>query len=706
MERNFRKPIAWILVFIMLLTTPGITVSAEGELSEPTENTLSYIPDADLPENDELFNGYVEKLFSPWGGVSFFGAAAGNRLTGDEKAVYTALVDVIKDIAAGTRTSTVFTIGQPVNDLSPEASHTFTTFFNEDSLSRLNDALLAEFPYEMYWFDKTEITSMGYYPTGDGKTLYLEFRFPVAAAYAGAEDYTTDPAKAAAATGAVAAAQAVVDASKALSDYEKLVAYRDYICGAVSYNDAAADPGYAGGYGDPWQLVYVFDGNPATKVVCEGYAKAFQYLSDLGGLTCYTVTGTMFANGTGGHMWNIVTLDGKNYLVDVTNTDDGSIGSGGELFMAGASVAEIEFTVTVDGQEKKEYKKCYVFECGGRNVIYLYDDDTVAFWGSDWTEESSESILRLYNSEAASCVHSNYINGVCSSCGLVNAVLAGSSLSLEGNIGLNFYFTIDEKIVSDGNAKVRFTANGKTVEVPVSQDAKVETMYKFTYELNAKQMSDVVLAQVVLGENTSKVYSHSVVNYADQMFANGKYSPEDIALVKAMLNYGAYAQNYFGYNTGALANAALADGEKDVSSVDVSSFGEFSVSKTKIGEYGTFTGANLVLESETTMNVFFVPEEGVDIASLTFKVGETVLTPIDKGSRYWIPVTDISSSALDEAFTITVSVGGEDQGAFTVSAFSYCWSVMTKGTTTYTVALLDTIRALYIYNDAANTYFQ
>lgn len=45
-------------------------------------------------------------------------------------------------------------------------------------------------------------------------------------------------------------------------------------------------------------MIYVFDGDEATNVVCEGYAKAFQYLCDLDGITYYSVSGTM-NGGTG-----------------------------------------------------------------------------------------------------------------------------------------------------------------------------------------------------------------------------------------------------------------------------------------------------------------------------------------------------------------------------------------------------------------------
>ncbi len=56
------------------------------------------------------------------------------------------------------------------------------------------------------------------------------------------------------------------------------------------------------------------------RCVCEGYAKAFQYLADLVKLPCITVTGTAFshAHSAEGHAWNLVKLGDRTYHVDVT----------------------------------------------------------------------------------------------------------------------------------------------------------------------------------------------------------------------------------------------------------------------------------------------------------------------------------------------------------------------------------------------------
>ena len=42
-------------------------------------------------------------------------------------------------------------------------------------------------------------------------------------------------------------------------------------------------------------------------------------------LPAYTVTGEMDGGtGAGAHMWNIVEQDGRYYLADITNSDDGT----------------------------------------------------------------------------------------------------------------------------------------------------------------------------------------------------------------------------------------------------------------------------------------------------------------------------------------------------------------------------------------------
>jgi len=405
-----KRILSLLLALAMCLTIlPSAAFAAEtlpetsGETAEVFAETC--IPETDLPSSDDLFAGYVEQLFSPWGGAGAYSVGvrtAGSQLTGDEKLVYDALVPIVKAIAAGERASAVVVLGAGATNAGEQL--TFSGTFDDFDLKSLMAAVLTDHPYQMYWYDKTSgVALRGSQYSDSGRIASLSFGFSVAGTYQpegyNADAPAVDTTKTGAASAAVVNAQAVVSANAARSDYEKLVAYRDYICSAVSYNTAAADETYTGGYGDPWQLIYVFDGNPDTNVVCEGYSKAFQYLCDLsaftGDVSCYTVTGQMVGGtGAGGHMWNIVTMeDGKNYLVDVTNSEAGTVGQGGELFLAGGAQEDNDscsVTLTYsDGKKETVWLKGYLFTNTSPNTGFYYDYDL--FWGEDVTTLADSS---------------------------------------------------------------------------------------------------------------------------------------------------------------------------------------------------------------------------------------------------------------------------------------------------------------------------
>ena len=105
------------------------------------------------------------------------------------------------------------------------------------------------------------------------------------------------------------------------SDYKKELIIHDEIINQVQYSlDNSGKPSE-----EKWahSIVGVFD-TSYKKVVCEGYAKAFQLLMNACGIECIYIPGTV--NGTG-HAWNKVKLDGQWYNVDVT-WDDPTSGNG------------------------------------------------------------------------------------------------------------------------------------------------------------------------------------------------------------------------------------------------------------------------------------------------------------------------------------------------------------------------------------------
>lgn len=350
--------------------------------------------DEDIPGNDELFAGYMNQLFYKGfdDGIATLGEVGRDRLTDpNQLKIYDELKEVIENIAAGNVTAT--------EDIAIPVSMTWTL----DSLGitdpsdgtaiagavgrRLSDLLepvvsylLMDCPYDFYWFDKTPGSgySYGFHDLmSDGKgncsLSVITFDFVVAEEYRESQNwYELDTSKVDGVKKASVAAAAIVEKYKDKPDYEKLDGYRKEICDLVSYNNNAADNALTP-YGNPWQLIWVFDGDDSTNVVCEGYAKAFQYLCDLsqfsGDTICYTVTGTMDGGtGAGGHMWNIVTIGGKNYLVDVTNCDEGTIGADNKLFLAGTN---------------RDSNGNYTFSISGMNVTFAYDKDQMSLFGAE-----------------------------------------------------------------------------------------------------------------------------------------------------------------------------------------------------------------------------------------------------------------------------------------------------------------------------------
>ena len=385
------------------------------------------IPEAgDGKSSEELFAEYVDKSFSAQNGQS--GQAPSGRkrapksaassLTGIDRAIYDEIAACLPAIAAGERASTEFEIdvddlglektfwtagelgistilavdesGNIIIDdegyasISAEAIEAIDEITSYD-LFKIIRALLADHPYQLYWYEKTQKTiSTGYEITAlydDTIEDYLvgidgvfAISLPVADEYSAGE-YMVDTSIGQAVQTSVENANDIVDEHSGETDIEKLCSYRDEICSLVSYNYEAADGG--AGYGNPWQMIWVFDGDPGTNVVCEGYSKAFQYLCNQSDFsdenTCaYSVSGTMTGGtGAGPHMWNIVTLDDRyHYLADITNSDSGTAGEDGELFLAPYTSGSVQ-----DG---------YTFTCSdGTDIHYAYEEDVFSIYSTD-----------------------------------------------------------------------------------------------------------------------------------------------------------------------------------------------------------------------------------------------------------------------------------------------------------------------------------
>lgn len=338
-------------------------ISADDGAEEESVEEMVIVDElSELPDNDELLMGYIDQLFygDMNAGISTYGNVGETRLTdANEKKMYSELKAAIKQIAAGTRTSTEIT----VSGLNISLEETKTPFKKAQAATqKVVRYLLMDCPYDFYWFDKTSYgLKYGY----SDVVVSITFGFTVASGYEGNGEYVTNSDKTSAAKKAVTNAQTIVSRYAEKSDREKLTNYCNEICALTDYNYDAAE-NESTPYGNPWQLIWVFDDDETTKVVCEGYSKAFQYLCDLskfsGNTICYTVSGTC----GGPHMWNVVTLEGKNRLVDVTNSDAGT-NSNNLLFLVTPNSGTVETG--------------YTFEIGRNFLTYTYDSNQISLLG-------------------------------------------------------------------------------------------------------------------------------------------------------------------------------------------------------------------------------------------------------------------------------------------------------------------------------------
>ncbi|MBE6625801.1 MAG: hypothetical protein E7628_01285 [Ruminococcaceae bacterium] len=377
------KLICTVLMVAMLL---GIALVASGvEMREYESESITFNFSGDLPSNDELFAGYVNSIMYPEAPVTLQpqGTLAKQSLSYSESVIYDIMLAQVKKVANGeTSDSRIHVTASELNARGINTTYTASSIesayrqFMHDYQIDLADpayALIYDHPYELYWFDKTVGSMVGYeYTASDGVITITEFVYY----FQLVEDYrldiedpfTVNTAKTGAAVAAYNNARKIVSSSASLDDYSKLVMYDAEIRELTDYNYEAINNDFP--YGDPWQVIWVFDNDPSTKVVCEGYAKAFQLLCDLSDfeqdIVCVSVSG----DANGAHMWNIVKMDdGNNYLVDVTWNDS----TPGKYFLKGG-VGSVAGGYTVSGSFR------------------TYDDLTRSLFGDD-------SILRLCSSE-------------------------------------------------------------------------------------------------------------------------------------------------------------------------------------------------------------------------------------------------------------------------------------------------------------------
>lgn len=246
------------------------------------------------------------------------------------------------------------------------------------------------------------------------------------------------------------------------------------------------------------------------------------------------------------------------------------------------------------------------------------------------------------------------------------------NITLKDNIGINFVMKLAE------TDEVTVTVGGEAVDCAVVDG-------KLSINVAAAQMTDEI-AIYVNGLPLAKTYS--VRGYADEVLA-GEYGANVKALVRAMLHYGAAAQDYFNYNDGDYADAGMTD--TVTNPIQAAEMVPTTGETAGIVHYGS----TLVYRDRVAVRVYFMLTGDAAIDTFTFTAnGEAVEAQEGSNGLYYVEIADIAPQNLDDAVTVTVN----DGLTVTYSPLNYIYRMSQK---TDDAALKTLLQQLYDYYMAA-----
>lgn len=297
----------------------------------------------------------------------------------------------------------------------------------------------------------------------------------------------------------------------------------------------------------------------------------------------------------------------------------------------------------------------------GETKFHVYAVDNIKMYYADTNLECAHSFSdsftcdwcgKAFDVEFEDC---DVCNGSVISEG---AAVVEKSVSLGKMIDMNVYMSLSDELINS-NSKVVLTCGNRTAEHAIADAVAEENgLYKFSIELRSTQMASDVEVKIV-GE-PSNVYTTTVKAYVEELIETSE-NASAVKLAKALLNYGAAAQEYFAEWNGddtlddLLANAGLSDADKTV--VDVTGMAGFNALNyapyVKGGDV-EFTDATIMFSAQTHVKIFFTASEE---ATVTVGGKEVIPNAGDGRGEYYVTFTVESPKELMTAVSIVVTDG-------------------------------------------------
>ena len=284
----------------------------------------------------------------------------------------------------------------------------------------------------------------------------------------------------------------------------------------------------------------------------------------------------------------------------------------------------------------------------------------------------------------------------------------GSSLSAAGNIGLNTYLAFSDSFLQDSEAYITVDSNVFPVSEALSKVQDGLTLYRFSVDRAAPDMNQGAIVRAFHGDGSQvniekggRIYTDGVTaTVRDYLELALQYmsDPKLLDLVKAMSDYGRYAQIHFQRDLDKLAPV-----RGNVDQVTAEDLRPYAATVTQESDAGIpFYGSSLTVETNTIMRHYFKLNSG-SVNDYVFLLDGEEVTPRQNGEYLDIALSGIAAAQLDTSHTIRILDGDREIFHTDYCALSYCWDTLNY---TSDEDLLNLVKAIYLYNQAANVYFR
>lgn len=335
-----------------------------------------------------------------------------------------------------------------------------------------------------------------------------------------------------------------------------------------------------------------------------------------------------------------------------------------------------------------------------------------------------------YTNEAGSHTdHAFGEDGSCDICGYQSVSLYGHSLTLDGALGLNYYYYIDPMYYQNDGYTITasFVINGKTKKdtfdvssVLATGDSQRPQVYGFQLYIDSDEMTSKIQAELEIKKADKTIVTLSDdgtfcgYDYLKELYQNqdGTYSPELQDLAQAISTYDYYARKHFQY---------YPSYEPEIQPLLLESVTSETLQmyrqtvENQENYEAKHVAVSLNFRSENSLILYMSSPETLELSTLFMgykthgSADDYTYVPAEKSGAYYRAFTEkVPASDLDIMWDCAFFQKQDD------GSYKQITAVKTAGPLSYVESTLRTnskesmrnlAQALYLYHEATKTYF-